>query len=178
MGEGGPLKDRKGETSAIATLNISVLNTRRAKQSCHYSHCVTSDVAASDLALEDSLIQPHVCSTHRGSRVATWSDAKTLSNLQTLAIGHTHLPYHPACSWPKAQTPVKPALASLAEESLRGAGRLSLSLVYLGTKSSHRAYHRASAPNALDIIVNGNSHKRKRKRRRRRSTDLFYSTAR
>lgn len=51
---------------------------------------------------------------------------KTLGNLQTLATGDTHLPYHPAYSWPKAQTLVKPVLSSLAEEN-PGEGRLSLS---------------------------------------------------
>lgn len=55
---------------------------------------------------------------------------KTLGYLQTLAIGDTYLPYHPACSWPKAQIPVKPALVSLAEESL-GKGRLSLNSICL-----------------------------------------------
>ena len=47
---------------------------------------------------------------------------KTWGNSQTLATGDTHLTYHPACSWPKAQTSVNPPPAGPAEEHL-GEGR-------------------------------------------------------
>lgn len=149
-----------------ATLSISALNSGSAKLSCHRSHCVTSELAASDLALESSFLHLHL-PLHSPQLSYSHLMLKTHSNLQTLATGDTHLAYHPGCSWPKAQIPVSPPVGIPAGESL-GGGRLGLSSTSVspGIKNSRRAYHRASAPHALAITVSSSSRKRRTRRER------------
>lgn len=77
-----------------AALSISVLNSGRTKLSCHHSHCVTSELAASDLALESSLLHHHL-SLHSPQLSSSHLMLKIQSNLQTLAAGDTHLAYLP-----------------------------------------------------------------------------------